>query len=656
MQTTLFSRENLPICRGGSPRQRLRPLGIVFFLLVPLAALLTSEWIQRGSLESFFPSLASHTYSYLLAWIFLAAIYAAVTCLSGCHWLGVLVLGVLTALPAAVTYFKLEMRGEPFFPWDLFQLSEASGVVGKANLEIQPPMVYTILLFLLLLVVAARFLRQPRRQDPRRWQRRMACGGVSLLVSFGMVWGVYLQPAVTQWFGIIPDMWMQDRYYRNYGLISSFMSNLQALDVSAPEDYSQEAVEQLKGELLQNPSPEPFYPDSYAAKGDGRVTQPNIIFVMNESFWDVTELEGITYDQPVTPNLQRLKGEAAVGKAYSPSFGGGTCDVEFEALTGYSMEFLPSGSKPYQQHVTHDMLATPSFLKSQGYDTLAVHGYYRKYWSRDTAYPHLGIDKFIAAEDFENPEKKRSYYWGGGLITDGEMARRIIQEYENRDPSKPLFLHAVTMQNHTSYNEKNYPEEELVEITSAPEGLSQGTLSQLRDFATGIREADAMLGTLVDYFSQVEEPTILVFVGDHLPGLSLDAGGTLYTSLGYSSTSDTSQWAPEELKRMHATNILVWNNYGAELALPAETSCTLLGTQLLGWAGVPKPLYFQWVDRAMDQMLLYRERLFVTADGTPWHEPTEDCASLVADWKNIVYDMLYGEQYITQALTEPPGS
>ena len=107
---------------------------------------------------------------------------------------------------------------------------------------------------------------------------------------------------------------------------------------------------------------------------------------------------------------------------------------------------------------------------------------------------------------------------------------------------------------------------------------------------------------------------------------------------------------------MHATNILVWNTYGAELALGAETSCTLLGTQLLGWAGVPKPLYFQWVDRAMDQMLLYRERLCVTADGTPWHEPTEDCASLVADWKNIVYDMLYGEQYITQALTEPLGS
>ncbi|HIX65948.1 MAG TPA: LTA synthase family protein [Candidatus Anaerotruncus excrementipullorum] len=644
MQTTLFSRENLPICRGGSPRQRLRPLGIVFFLLVPLAALLTSEWIQRGSLESFFPSLASHTYSYLLAWIFLAAIYAAVTCLSGCHWLGVLVLGVLTALPAAVTYFKLEMRGEPFFPWDLFQLSEASGVVGKANLEIQPPMVYTILLFLLLLVVAARFLRQPRRQDPRRWQRRMACGGVSLLVSFGMVWGVYLQPAVTQWFGIIPDMWMQDRYYRNYGLISSFMSNLQALDVSAPEDYSQEAVEQLKGELLQNPSPEPFYPDSYAAKGDGRVTQPNIIFVMNESFWDVTELEGITYDQPVTPNLQRLKGEAAVGKAYSPSFGGGTCDVEFEALTGYSMEFLPSGSKPYQQHVTHDMLATPSFLKSQGYDTLAVHGYYRKYWSRDTAYPHLGIDKFIAAEDFENPEKKRSYYWGGGLITDGEMARRIIQEYENRDPSKPLFLHAVTMQNHTSYNEKNYPEEELVEITSAPEGLSQGTLSQLRDFATGIREADAMLGTLVDYFSQVEEPTILVFWGDHYNPVG--KGYELYEKTGYIDPGDTAS------PMLHGTPLVVWSNYYQEPVDLGTVAAYEISPVVMDLYGLERPPLYSYL---IQQLNVYRARtrgITVQPDGSFSDSLTEEQQAWFDNHWLLQYDGMFGEDY----LNTPGGS
>ena len=63
--------------------------------------------------------------------------------------------------------------------------------------------------------------------------------------------------------------------------------------------------------------------------------------------------------------------------------------MEFEALTGYSVSFLPSGAKPYQQHVTKPMFALPSYLKTQGYQTAAVHCFWAKYWSRDTAYPNL---------------------------------------------------------------------------------------------------------------------------------------------------------------------------------------------------------------------------------------------------------------------------
>ena len=37
--------------------------------------------------------------------------------------------------------------------------------------------------------------------------------------------------------------------------------------------------------------------------------------------------------------------------------------MEFEALTGYSVSFLPNGSKPYQQHVTKPMFSLPNYLK-----------------------------------------------------------------------------------------------------------------------------------------------------------------------------------------------------------------------------------------------------------------------------------------------------
>ena len=69
---------------------------------------------------------------------------------------------------------------------------------------------------------------------------------------------------------------------------------------------------------------------------------------MDESYWDVSELEqyGFAFDTDVSANLHRLQETSASGRAYSPSFGGGTCDVEFEALTGYSVSYLPNGSKP----------------------------------------------------------------------------------------------------------------------------------------------------------------------------------------------------------------------------------------------------------------------------------------------------------------------
>ena len=47
--------------------------------------------------------------------------------------------------------------------------------------------------------------------------------------------------------------------------------------------------------------------------------------------------------------------------------------------------------------------------------------------------------------------KVRRHYWTSGLVTDDSMADQIIQQYEKMKASSdaPVFLHAVTMQNHT---------------------------------------------------------------------------------------------------------------------------------------------------------------------------------------------------------------
>ena len=69
-----------------------------------------------------------------------------------------------------------------------------------------------------------------------------------------------------------------------------------------------------------------------------------------------------------------------------------------------------------------------------------------------------------------------------------------------------------------------------MKITEHP-GLSTQTLSQLQDFATGVHEADAALGALVDYFRNVDEPTIIVFWGDHFNPVG--KGYELFEKTGY---------------------------------------------------------------------------------------------------------------------------
>lgn len=641
MTAKLFQEVSFPLQTTLKQRAPWRAkLSIFWWPLAPIVAtvtLLCTEWIHRGSLSASFwtDNFLPHFGSFACSWLLILCTYLFLANLTRLPALAVLVCGAGGCIPATVTYFKLKLRGEPFFPWDLSQGAEAADVVGKAGLERQTSMWVSALIILALAVFACLV---PRPRGGAVWQFILSwaapgAGGLALLFL------VFLSPTGSRMVGIVPDMWMQNRYYRNYGVIAGFLTNIQNLEVDEPEDYSEETVKQLVEQAYsQDLTPE--FEGSYAQAGDGQVTQPNIIFIMDESFWDVQELEdyGVVFDQPVTPNLHRLMETSAYGKAYSPSFGGGTCDVEFEALTGFSVEFLPSGSKPFQQHVTRPMFSIASYLKDQGYATQAIHCYYAKFWSRNTAYPNLGIDEFISLEDFVGPERKRDTEWSGGLVTDAEMARRIIQEYEERDEDKPLFIHAVTMQNHTSYNKNNYPEEELVGILEAPEGISESTLGALQDFATGVREADAMLGTLTDYFSQVDEPTILVFWGDHYNPIG--SGYEVYTATGYASGADS------ESPELHQMPLLIWSNYWDGKVDLGTVAAYQISPVLMELYGLEEPPVFRYL---ANQLSAYRSRTLgvtILPDGTATDaDLTEKQEQWFQNHWLLQYDLMFGEEY-----------
>ena len=603
---------------------------MAFPLAASLITVLLGEWIARGALtaDTVTSFIFPHAEAYLLAWLFLFLVWLLLDWIFRLPPLSTLGMAVLGCVPCAVNFYTLQLRGEPFLPWDLAQVSEAAGVASAAGIKIQTSMIVTVVVELALMA-GSFFLYRGRHKQ--RWLPRVAGSAATAAALCLLIFGVYLQPAVCQAIGIVADPWMQDRYYRYYGVITGFMTNLSNLEIDKPDNYSEETVDAILDNVDESRkfSTSPLYPTSYAATTakDEQVKKPTIIYVMNESYWDVSA------------NLHALQQTSAYGRAYSPSFGGGTCDVEFEALTGYSASFLPSGSKPYQQHVTKPMFALPSYLKTQGYQTAAVHCFWARYWSRDTAYPNLGLDDFISLEDMHGVTKVRKHYWTSGLVTDDSMADQIIGQYEKMKASsdEPVFLHAVTMQNHTNYNKDNYPDDQRVKVLEHPAGMKASTVGALEDFATGIRDADAMLGKLTAYFSQVDEPVILVFWGDHYN--PIDSNYDVYTTTGYASDSSADP-------RLHQTTLLMWSNYSDAQMDLGTLAAYDISPVMMELFGLRQPAYFQFLGRQLRAAYRANTRgTILEKDGTASNELTP----LQQKWSDehwlLQYDLMFGKGY-----------
>jgi phosphoglycerol transferase MdoB-like AlkP superfamily enzyme len=311
--------------------------------------------------------------------------------------------------------------------------------------------------------------------------------------------------------------WDQLDNYKVNGFIFGFISNLQNEAFDKPKGYSKQKViatakkyrdQQIK---LQN-SKEPS-------------KQPNIIYIMSEAFWDPTKLPNLQFSEDPMKNLRKLMEQQSSGYNLSPTFGATTANVEFEALTGFSNYFLREGSVPYQDLIDRKTFIPTivSDLEGQGYRSLAIHPYNKVFYKRDKVYQTFGFDQFVDMRTMKY--KKQS----GPYISDQSLSKEIINQVKKQ--KKPLFIHAVSVQNHFDYAPGRY-KKNTVSVT----GLSPDSNGKLETYAEGVKQADQALQLLVGNLEQSDEPTIVVFWGDHMPILGQDLA--IYKETKYGVTKN----------------------------------------------------------------------------------------------------------------------
>ena len=516
---------------------------------------------------------------------------------------------------------------DPIFPWDLMLYNQVINLFPQLYKAFNP----FLLLPLLLIPLLGIYLIKKLPSFKLNAKVRIICGLVSVLLLAGIsFYKSTPMEYVLKTLNITNKTWNQNENYSFNGLYLSFLMNLQSAVVLPPNEYSEEKIDSIVSSIGgKNPAVA-----SISTPTDAVMEKPNIIFVMNESFWDPSLLNKVSYSKDPMPTVRSLQNSGNGGWIISPEFGGGTANVEFEVLTGLSMNFVPSGSVPYQQYITRSTPSLASVFAEKGYESIAIHPNDKWFWNRDEVYKHFGFKNFLSIDQFKNPSKEKR----GTYVDDKEVTKSIIEQTEKSD--KPAFIYAVTIQNHGTYyypstNKPNYP----IDVKG---NISDEVKEQLHVYSNGVNDGDTELQNLINYYKNSKEPTIIVFFGDHLPYL-----GNTYDETGYYSSAT----GLEQTRNMSKTPLVIWNNFGKEVNLPQDTiSTSFLGTYLFDLAGVNTPLYYKFLEEFRNKLPGYKMTMKMDNQGKLYLDTPESLSELENQYRLLQYDLLFGKQYAKDKL------
>ena len=624
-----------PLSRLGRWVALLRP---ILALLAPALAVLACQLVSQQSLSGALGWMAAHLGAAALTYVLTALLMLVLGGLTRLVGLGFLLSALLPLGLTLASYYKALINGEPLVLTDLSLAGQVGEVAGFAagRMTLSPAILAACALVLLCaLALTALDVLSLLGYDRRRPSLRVslsAGGGCALALVLLLT--LALPSFGTAQYTAYP---MQGERDRAWGVPLSLLSAWYGSRAAASQDYGPERMARILGDM-----------ESALARQETAEVLPHIIFVMNESFFDINRLPGLTFSQDPLENYHRLRSQSTYGPFHTITCSGGTGWVEMEAFTAVAMEEL-SGGKANTELAGEVYEAMPSYvrvLQENGYRTVAFHSNDNTLYTRDKNYPRLGFDQVL----FYEPYAAQATF-AGGYFDDDSTADVLISLFEE-DPDTPAYLYAMTMQNHQPYHDGRYDPERL-EVDSPL--LSQSELEMVECYVSGLYDADRMLGKLVDYISQVEEPVVLVFAGDHRPSLSDGSGETVYSSLGLVPTADSQGWDQEDFREMLSTDYLIWCNFSSgEGERPLGT--TSLGAAVLEAAGVPASPFFAWLGQAAREVSPFHYRdMVIGPDGRLLSSEKAEAAAFLSDYQDVIYDLLYGEGYIAQRINRLDG-
>lgn len=371
--------------------------------------------------------------------------------------------------------------------------------------------------------------------------------------------------------------------YEDYGLPYCFSASLFNTGISEPNGYTKKAMAKIDkdGELNQ----------TVASRSSDKL--PNIIVVQLESYFDVANAEFFTTSEDACPNLHNLYQNYSNGYFKVPSVGAGTANTEFEVLTGMNLRYFGPGEYPYKTYSKkHPTESAATALASLGYGTHALHDNTGNFYSRANVFNNMGFDTFTSKE-FMNVLQTTENGWAKDEI----LTQHIMEAMDTTKQED--FVFTVSVQGHG-----NYPETQVIENPKIKvEGIEDEALKNKWEYYVNqVYEMDQFVGDLIKAVEERNEPSVVVFYGDHLPTMGLKA---------------------EDLKSryLYNTNYVIWDNIGLQKDdknIPA----------------------YQLMSEVLNRLDIHSGTVF------NYHQQRKGTKNYLSDLELLQYDILYGKQYV----------
>lgn len=539
----------------------LSPLNILRDLIIIIILFLS--WIQlelSSTYDSWTDVFTMSTKYIAINIVTVCIVYLFIHSIINSLWKSCVIFSIFITLLSAVNYYVIEFHGTPLTFMELQNFRTALNVIGgyKFNIKGIADILYIFCAEIVLCYIVKR--TDIRVQGKRMFWRRLAKNFCLYIILFGTIFFTYLSSAPFMDKKVV-GAWTDSYHQYGYAACTLRLAFDSANFLQKPEGY-ETGIGNIEFINMEHDSKENERPD--------------IILILNETFYDLSLIADIRTDVPYLENIDALENTIR-GYAVVPYIGGSTNCSEYELLTSNSLRLMP-GVTPFNVINMKGANTVVSHLKQLGYYTIAGHPEKGSNYNRINAYEDMGLDEYYFYDDFTD---KKSY--GNKWVLTDESAYENLLLWIKNHTGTPQFIYLLTIQNHGAWD-KNERKYDTVHISN-----DYGELNEVIDeYLTGIRMSDSAFKDLTEQLKEHDRKVIVCMVGDHSPSFAKDI-----VDQEHSSVSSL---------LLRSTPFIIWANFDIEDKDMGTISINYLVPALFETAEVPLSQYYQYMLNLMEDV------------------------------------------------------